>query len=70
VEHACGLLEIQYSRQASEVDSGREHAEEILAYQGKWNSQRAICVDVVTSPSHYGFWKAQGFHFGELNILK
>ena len=69
VEHACGLIEIQYARPASEVDNGKEHVEEILTYQEKWNSQRAICMDVVTSPTHYEFWKSRGLCFGKLNIL-
>ncbi|KAI0453135.1 hypothetical protein F5B21DRAFT_505692 [Xylaria acuta] len=63
-EHACGLIEIQYAKPVSEVDSGKEFAEEVLARQEKWNTKRATCVDLVDSLAHYEFWKSEGLHFG------
>ena len=64
VEHACGLVEIQYAPRASEVDGGKERLEEVLARQQKWKSLQAICSDVVPSPAHYDFWRSQGLSFG------
>lgn len=64
-EHACGLIEIQYARLASEVDSGKELAEEVIARQEEWNTKKAACIDVVESPTHYDLWKSQGLDFGK-----
>ncbi|KAI1420233.1 hypothetical protein F5Y12DRAFT_719784 [Xylaria sp. FL1777] len=63
-EHACGLIEIQYAKPVSEVDSGRESAEEVLARQEQWNTRRAACVNVIDSLTHYEFWKSEGLNFG------
>lgn len=68
VEHACGLIEIQYAKPATEVDNGNELAEETLERQERWKSQRGICSDVVDSTSHYEFWKAQGLAFGKFEL--
>jgi acyl transferase domain-containing protein len=65
VEHAAGLLEIQYSKKATEVDGGKEAREEILAYNERWNSKRALCLNRVTRSSHYDFCDEQGLHFGK-----
>ncbi|KAI0879040.1 hypothetical protein GGS24DRAFT_486779 [Hypoxylon argillaceum] len=65
-EHACGLIEIQYARLASEVDSGKELAEEVIARQEEWNTKKAACIDVVESPAHYDLWKSQGLDFGPI----
>lgn len=66
-EHACGLIEIQYAKPVSEVDSGKELAEEVLARQEEWNKKRAACVDVVDTVAHYEFWKSEGLDFGKPN---
>ncbi|KAI1345755.1 hypothetical protein F5Y01DRAFT_320442 [Xylaria sp. FL0043] len=63
-EHACGLIEIQYSKPLSEVDNGKESTEEVLARQEKWNLQKETCVDVIDSIAHYDFWKSEGLEFG------
>ncbi|KAH8164718.1 hypothetical protein CIB48_g3560 [Xylaria polymorpha] len=65
-EHACGLIEIQYAKPVSEVDSGKELAEEVLARQEEWNKKRAACVDVVDTVAHYEFWKSEGLDFGRI----
>ena len=70
VEHACGLIEIQYARQTSEVDSGKENAEEILARQEKWNSQRARDTEIVASLSHYESLKSEGLEYGRLICVR
>ncbi|KAI0550654.1 hypothetical protein F4679DRAFT_594564 [Xylaria curta] len=64
-EHACGLIEIQYGKQVSEVDGGKEFAEEVLARQEKWNTKRSTCVNIVDSSAHYEFWKTEGLNFGQ-----
>jgi acyl transferase domain-containing protein len=64
VEHAAGLVQIQRSKQATEVDGGREAREEILAHQKRWDSKRAMCLERVTRSSHYEFCEEQGLHFG------
>ncbi|KAI0803650.1 hypothetical protein GGR55DRAFT_691660 [Xylaria sp. FL0064] len=63
-EHACGLIEIQYTKPLSEVDNGKESTEEVLARQEKWNLQKETCVDVIDSLAHYDFWKSEGLEFG------
>ncbi|KAI0199219.1 hypothetical protein F4808DRAFT_217616 [Astrocystis sublimbata] len=63
-EHACGLIEIQYSKQVTEVDSGKELAEEVLARQEKWNTKKATCIDQVDTSAHYDLWKSEGLAFG------
>ncbi|KAI0096862.1 hypothetical protein GGR51DRAFT_489918 [Nemania sp. FL0031] len=65
-EHACGLIEVQYARSTSEVDSGKELAEEVLARQKQWNAARERCVDVVEHSTHYDLWKSQGLEFGPI----
>lgn len=65
VEHASGLLQIQYSKAATEVDGGREARDEILAYQKHWDYKRPLCVNKVTQSSHYDFCDEQGLHFGK-----
>lgn len=67
VEHACGLIEIQYVKPTTEVDNGKELAEEISARQERWNLQKGVCSATVDNSSHYEFWKAQGLAFGESN---
>ncbi|KAB8264716.1 hypothetical protein BDV32DRAFT_145394 [Aspergillus pseudonomiae] len=65
VEHASGLLRIQYSNKVTEVDGGKEAREEILAYNERWNSKRALCLKRVPRSSHYNFCDEQGLHFGK-----
>ncbi|KAI1288683.1 hypothetical protein F5Y03DRAFT_80798 [Xylaria venustula] len=66
VEHACGLIEIQYAKPASEVDSGRELTEEVQARREEWNTKKADCVDVIDSVAHYDFCKSEGLEFGRI----
>ncbi|KAK6812394.1 hypothetical protein RU639_011774 [Aspergillus parasiticus] len=65
MEHAAGLLQIQYSKEFTEIDGGKEAREEILAYNERWNSKRASCLQRVTRSSHYNFCDEQGLHFGK-----
>lgn len=66
VEHAAGLLQIQRSKPATEVDGGKERREEILAHQKSWHSKRATCLERVTRSGHYKFCEDQGLCFGDL----
>ncbi|OGM42335.1 hypothetical protein ABOM_007875 [Aspergillus bombycis] len=65
VEHAAGLLRIQYSNKTTEVDGGREDREEIVAYNERWNSERPLCLTRVPPSSHYNFCEEQGLQFGK-----
>ncbi|UNI20497.1 Type I Iterative PKS [Purpureocillium takamizusanense] len=65
VQHAAGLLQIERSKEAAAVDRGKEEREEILAFQKRWDSQRAMCEKPVTRSSHYKFCEDQGLCFGK-----
>ncbi|KXJ85338.1 hypothetical protein Micbo1qcDRAFT_223400 [Microdochium bolleyi] len=66
VEHACGLIELQQSRGATEVDGGREQVLEIQARRAKYKDFGLVCNDPVATASHYGFCDSQGLQIGPL----
>ena len=65
VEHATGLLQIQFNKTVTEVDGGKESREEIISYKDQWDTKRPLCVNKVTQSSHYDFCDEQGLHFGK-----
>ncbi|KAH8664734.1 polyketide synthase [Xylariales sp. PMI_506] len=65
-EHACGLIEIHHSRDATEVDGGLEQKQESCAHKDKFNTLNSFCNEPVATPSHYSYWDSQGLSFGPL----
>ncbi|KAJ3497745.1 hypothetical protein NLG97_g1664 [Lecanicillium saksenae] len=64
-EHASGLIQVEYAKEVTEIDNGKELEEAIAAYNRHWDLKTAQCVDKVTKSSHYRFCDEQGLHFGK-----